>query len=158
VGKTLRYRRSVALATLSALGLWPAHFVAMAAPASADSAGQTFSSSWEEYQAYRARAHGGVKPTVADLPDWTGIWQRDSNGLLASFDDSAGVNPMLGRVYGRSTASLTPKYQAAYEAKVANIRVGKEWDRLSNCLPAGFPRMLAEPFLREFIVTPRKPG
>jgi hypothetical protein len=154
VGKTLRYRRSVALATLSALALWPVHFAAVAAGASADSGGQTFRSSWEEYQAHRARAHGGEKHTVLDLPDWTGIWQRDSNGLLASFDDSAGVNPMLGRVYGRSTASLTPKYRAAYETKVADIRVGKEWDRLSNCLPAGFPRMLAEPFLREFIVTP----
>jgi hypothetical protein len=49
---------------------------------------------------------------------------------------------------------LKPKYLAAYEAKIQGIKDGKEWDRLSWCLPAGFPRWLAEPWLREFIVTP----
>ena len=34
------------------------------------------------------------------------------------------------------------------------IAAGNEWDQLSDCLPAGYPRWYTEPFLREFIVTP----
>jgi len=115
-----------------------------------------FNSSWDEYLAYRSRIHGGSAKTASRLPDWSGLWVRDPNGLYASFDDSAGINPALGSVYGRNTALLTPSYQLAYENKVADIQQGKEWDRLSNCLPAGFPRWLTEPFLREFIVTPKE--
>jgi hypothetical protein len=33
---------------------------------------------------------------------------------------------------------------------------GVEYDPLSNCSPPGFPRWLAIPFLREFIVTPQQ--
>jgi hypothetical protein len=111
-----------------------------------------FASSWEEYQSYKGRAH---KP-AAKLPDWSGLWVRESNGLYSSFDDTAGVNPALGSVYGRNTALLTPKYQEAYEQKVRDLQQGKEWDRISYCLPAGFPRWLTEPFMREFIVTAKE--
>lgn len=125
-------------------------------PASAagggDESQSSFASSWQEYQAYLARAQGGVKHTASDVPDWSGVWQRASS--LITFDDSAGPNPELGGLYGRSSAVLTPKYEAAYEKKLAEVKAGTEWDRLSDCLPAGFPRMLTEPFLREFIVTP----
>lgn len=123
---------------------------------SAADAPREYASSWEEYQADLTAAHGGQKKTAATLPDWRGLWQRDPNGLYASFDDTAGVNPDLGGVYGRNTAQLTPKYQAAYQQKVADIKQGKEWDRISYCLPAGFPRWLTEPFLREFVITPEE--
>ncbi|MGC3979740.1 MAG: hypothetical protein QM808_00590 [Steroidobacteraceae bacterium] len=119
---------------------------------------QEFSSSWDEYQGLLKQAKGGTQKTATNIPDWTGLWIRDSHGLGASFDDSAGAHPILGSTYGagRNTASLTPKYQAAYDKKVADIAAGKEWDRLSYCLPAGFPRWLTEPFFREFIVTPKQ--
>lgn len=129
------------------------------APAAKSAAAEEdFASSWEEYQTRKTRARGGVKKTVTTAPDWSGVWIRDSHGLGASFDDSAGPHPVLGGTYGagRNTASLTPKYQAAYDKKVAEIAAGHEWDRLSYCLPAGFPRMLTEPFFREFIVTPNQ--
>jgi hypothetical protein len=114
--------------------------------------------SWSHFQALKARARGGTTHSATSLPDWSGVWIRDSRGLGASFDDSAGPHPVLGATYGagRNSASLTPKYQAAYDKKVAEIAAGHEWDRLSYCLPAGFPRFLTEPFLREFIVSPKQ--
>ena len=57
---------------------------------------------------------------------------------------------------GKTTASLTPAYDAKYRTKLANVAKGVEWDPLSSCLPAGFPRWLTEPFLREIIVTPKE--
>jgi len=51
---------------------------------------------------------------------------------------------------------LTPKYEAAYREKLRQVANQNEWDQLSDCLPAGYPRWLTEPFLREFIVTPQE--
>lgn len=114
-----------------------------------------YATSWDEYQAYLKQAHGGTRLTRTSAPDWSGVWQRDAHGLYSSFDDTAGSNPKLSNpIYGRNTASLTPPYEDAYEKKIDEISKGHEWDRISYCLPAGFPRWLTEPFMREFIVTP----
>ncbi len=86
------------------------------------------------------------------MPDWSGVWQREAKKIFA-FDESAPNRTDLP-MYPALTADLTPKYLAAYEEKIRGIKEGKEWDRLSWCLPAGFPRWLAEPWLREFVVTP----
>ena len=114
-------------------------------------------SSREEYEARKAAAQGGTKHTPLTLPDWTGIWMRQTS-IMASFDTDAGPHPRLGTLgfiaYGASSAKLTPKYQADYDKKVEDILNGLEWDRVSDCLPAGMPRWLADPFRREFIPTP----
>jgi hypothetical protein len=90
-----------------------------------------------------AAAHGGSKQTWAGLPDWTGLWTHD-NGF--NFDpQQKGVTP---------TAVLTPDYQQRFKDKLAKVRAGVEWDPLSDCLPAGYPRWLVEPFLREYILRP----
>ena len=52
------------------------------------------------------------------------------------------------------TAQLTPKFEQAYREKLAQVKLGNEWDQLSDCLPSGFPRWLTEPFLREYVVLP----
>jgi hypothetical protein len=110
----------------------------------------------ESYQAYmkmKATANGGTeyrRATYEKMPDWSGIWTRDpSEGL--KFDPrqtSKGFTP------GPTTADLTPRYKAALEEKLRQVAAGNEWDQLSDCLPAGYPRWLTEPFLREFILTP----
>lgn len=105
-----------------------------------------YAQSWAAYQAMKAAA----KPP--QLPNWGGIWRRAPGGSVFSFDAS-GPNPRLPN-YGASAAKLTPKYKAAYEAKVERVVKGIEWDRLSYCLPVGMPRFLTEPWLREFFVTP----
>lgn len=116
-----------------------------------------YDSSWDEYEARKEMAQGGVKHSFETLPDWTGIWMR-ATPIMASFDIDAGVHTRLGTLgfitYGASSAKLTPKYQADYEKKIDDILNGLEWDRASDCLPVGMPRWLADPFRREFIPTP----
>lgn len=113
---------------------------------------QEYKTSVEEYEALKKKANGGTKHTVATLPDWSGVWGRRARGPIFSFDDSAGVNPDLPG-YGKASASLTPKYLADYQNEVKIVKEGREWDRLSYCLPTGFPRWMTEPWAREFIPT-----
>jgi hypothetical protein len=114
-----------------------------------------FRQSYRVYLEMKAAAHGGTEYTRASydkMPDWSGLWERDLSGGL-KFDPKQrgnGFNKPLGPI----TAELTPRYQAAYEEKLRQVAAGNEWDQLSDCLPAGYPRWLTEPFLREFIVTP----
>jgi len=104
-----------------------------------------FQESWKAFLAMKAKA----KPPTP-TPDWTGIWTRGKGGL--NFDPAQRGAPSEGRI----TASLTPEADAKYRKKLADVGKGNEWDQLSYCLPAGFPRWLTEPFLREFIVTPKE--
>ena len=121
------------------------------APAAAPSAAAApeYASSWEEFQALKAKAHGGTKMTWKNLPDWTGIWTRESGAGL-KFDPKQ-------KSQTETTAVPTPEYQKRVEKKIADYKEhGIEWDQLSYCLPSGYPRWLTEPFLREFILRPEE--
>jgi hypothetical protein len=107
------------------------------------------------YMKMKADARGGTqyrRDTYAKMPDWSGLWSRDrSQGLKFDAQQSGnGFNVPLGP----TTAELTPRYKAAFEQKLREVAAGNEWDQLSDCLPAGYPRWLTEPFLRELVVTP----
>jgi hypothetical protein len=115
---------------------------------------QEYNSSWEEYQALLRKAGGPTKHTRMSIPDWSGVWERSvRSGQMFSFDESGPGVPDL-RGYAKATAVLTPKYQADYDKTLADLRANREWDRLSYCLPAGFPRWLGEPWRRENVTTP----
>jgi len=83
--------------------------------------------------------------SASALPDWSGLWESVAGAGDFAF--------RAGR--GGVTPKLTP---AAIEA----VKHGHELDakgvgydeNLSQCGPAGFPRWLREPFLREFVPTP----
>lgn len=114
-----------------------------------------YQQSWADYMAQKGKARP-PKPA-----DWSGIWRRSpaaSRGAFLGFGDleQPRTDELGARrpAYAASSAKLTPKYQAAYDKKVADLKNSIEWDRLSWCLPAGMPRWLTEPFMREFIVTP----
>jgi len=108
-------------------------------------ADRAYRTAWDEYQAMKASARGGAKMTWARLPDWTGLWTHE-NGFAVD-PDQQGRTP---------TAELTPEYQKRFDEKMARVARGDEWDPLSACLPAGHPRWLVEPFLREFILRPEE--
>jgi hypothetical protein len=114
-------------------------------PASSWSYGRTFASSWDEYQAMLAAAHGGTRISWEKLPDWTGLWEH-RGGFVFDTTQRGDMAP----------APLTPEYRKLYEAKLASVKKGIQWDPLSACLPAGYPRWLLEPFLREFILRPEE--
>jgi len=108
-----------------------------------------YKSSWEEFLALKAKARGGTKKAFEQLPDWTGLWTRDfSHGL--AYD---GKQPSQEE----TTAVLTPEYKRRHDKKVIDFHSkGVEWDQLSYCLPAGYPRWASEPFLREFVLRPEQ--
>jgi hypothetical protein len=107
-----------------------------------------YEDSWAEYQALKAAAHGGSKMTWHELPDWTGLWTREPRAGL-KFDASQ-------KGQGETTATPSPEYQKRLDKKLADFKKGVEWDQLSFCLPAGYPRWLAEPFLKEFVLRPEE--
>jgi hypothetical protein len=110
-----------------------------------------YKTSWDHFLALKAKAKGGTRRSFASLPDWTGIWERDrrEQGWPYPFDLDDPAD-------GPPSAPMTPEYRAKYEKKMADFAKGIEWDNLSYCLPAGFPRWLTEPRPREFILRPEQ--
>jgi hypothetical protein len=86
------------------------------------------------------------KMTWDKLPDWSGIWVMEGRIIF----DNSGKDPH------RQFPPLKPEYEAKYAAVVKDAIAGKEFDPLTHCLPAGFPRVLAEPFLQEFVLRPEQ--
>jgi hypothetical protein len=78
------------------------------------------------------------------LPDWSGIWVMEGRIMF----DNSGKDPT------RQFPPYKPQYEKKYAKIVADAVAGKEFDPLTYCLPAGFPRVLTEPFLQEFVVRP----
>jgi hypothetical protein len=103
---------------------------------------------------YAAMKKDAASKQRAPLPDWTGIWTADS---VDSFRECLGGSQCYFRPAPGGTVGpkLTP-------VAIAELKQGAEMsakgliydDNLSTCGPAGFPRWLTEPFLREQIVTP----
>lgn len=122
-------------------------------PAASTPVAPRYQASYQVYLDMKKKARGGTVYTRADyakMPDWSGVWARAGGGL--KFDPA-----QPGRLSeGHTTADLTPRYEAAYREKLRQVAKGNEWDQLSDCLPAGYPRWLTEPFLREMIVTPQQ--
>jgi hypothetical protein len=96
------------------------------------------------YAALKARAHGGQPLSLDDMPDWSGFWQRVGPPF---FDPSQSRDEL-------TTAKLKPAALAELKHRREQSAQGIEYDPISDCGPPGFPRWLAIPFLREFIVTP----
>lgn len=90
------------------------------------------------------------------LPDWSGIWTAEN---VDSFQNCLGGSQCYFRLAPGTTVGpkLTP-------VAIAELQNGHEMDakgeiyddNLSSCGPAGFPRWLTEPFMREQIVTPNE--
>lgn len=100
----------------------------------------------ELYEALKASANGGSPLSLDDMPDWTGLWQRVGPPFFDP-EQPAGV---------LTTAKLRPGPLAELMRRRELAAQGIEYDPISDCSPPGFPRWLAIPFLREFIVTPEQ--
>ncbi|HVY65459.1 MAG TPA: hypothetical protein VHH11_11625 [Gammaproteobacteria bacterium] len=106
--------------------------------------GKQYATAAELYAALKQRANGGAPLSLDDMPDWTGLWQRVGPPL---FDPSQQRDEL-------TTAKLKPEALAELKHRRELSAQGIEYDPISDCGPPGFPRWLAIPFLREFIVTP----
>jgi hypothetical protein len=98
------------------------------------------------YEHFKKEANGGQALTWRSVPDWTGIWTREASPFF--------WDPDQGSTTALPTAKLTPEHERLLREKLDNVAKGIEFDPLSNCEPAGMPRWLVEPFLKEFVVTP----
>ena len=98
------------------------------------------------YEHLKREANGGQPLTWRNVPDWTGVWTREATPFF--------WDPDQGSPTALPTAKLTPEYEKMLLEKLDRVNRGIEFDPLSNCEPAGMPRWIVEPFLKEFVVTP----
>jgi hypothetical protein len=98
------------------------------------------------YEHFKKEANGGHTLDWRGVPDWTGIWTREASPFFWDPDQTSPT--------ALPTAKLTPEYDKRLRAKLDQVNRGIEFDPLSNCEPAGMPRWIVEPFLKEFVVTP----
>jgi hypothetical protein len=98
------------------------------------------------YDHLKSQANGGQPLTWRTVPDWSGIWTREASPFF--------WDPDQGSPTALPTAKLTPEHQKLLMDKLDRVSRGIEFDPLSNCDPAGMPRWIVEPFLKEFVVTP----
>jgi hypothetical protein len=77
---------------------------------------------------------------LAKLPDFGGVWE---------------VSP--GARGAAGSAAPRPSFTPAYEAKrKAYLAAAPEDSEAANCLPAGMPGIMAQPYPMEFLITPGK--
>jgi hypothetical protein len=109
---------------------------------------QNFATSTEHYE-YLLRLHkGGTTHTHATVPKWEGLWAAAGNTSTTLFLKGGGGLGAGGEIV---PGVLTPAYEAAFKMRRT---LGAEYDRLTRCEPAGYPRWLLEPYVREFVNTP----
>jgi hypothetical protein len=103
---------------------------------------------------YMARFEAaGSDSDEADFPDWSGLWEN-ARFQGYPFALRPGETPTGRGLSTETTMALTPRYAAEYEARVRLADAGEDFDPLSWCLPAGFPRQLGSVFPREFAPAP----
>jgi hypothetical protein len=108
---------------------------------------RTFATSTEHYE-YLLRLHkGGTKHTYESVPKWEGLWTPAGDSATRLF--RRGGNMTTGGEI--VTGVLTPAYEAAFKMRRS---LGADYDRLTTCEPAGYPRWLSEPYVRELVNTP----
>lgn len=103
---------------------------------------------------YSAMKKDAVRKPKAPLPDWSGIWTADKldtfgTGCLGG--SQCYFRPGPGGVAPKLTAVAMAELKAGAERDAKGLVFD---DNLANCGPAGFPRWLTEPFMREQILTP----
>ena len=108
-----------------------------------------FETSREHYDYLLDYYKGGVKHDYLSVPKWEGLWSTGGN--------TGGNRPFVadGEII---EGVLTPEYEAAFRYRRdlgdQAFNAGVDYDRLTTCEPAGMPRWLLEPYVREFLNTP----
>jgi hypothetical protein len=80
---------------------------------------------------------------LAELPDFSGVWERGGGG---------GRGAGRGGRGGGSALSPTPEYAALRDLQRANAAPAQT----ANCLPPGMPAIMTQPYPIEFLLTPGK--
>jgi hypothetical protein len=146
-----------ALLVLCLIAALPAHFAsaqrAAAPPPSPEKQamidlGIEHKTAWGLYQHFLTEAQGGDELTWENVPDWSGVWTREASVFF--------WDPDQGSMNALPTAQQTPEYEKMLLDKLDRVDRGIEYDPLSAGNPAGMPRWIVEPFLKDFAVTPKQ--
>ena len=113
--------------------------------------GERFATAQALYDSLKTQAKGGDTLDWSDMKkapyDWSGVYTRTGGGL--SFDPDIRADA--------TTAKLTPAGAQARQRKIDQMaKTGGEYDPISDCRPPSFPRWATEPFLHEYVVTPKQ--
>jgi hypothetical protein len=95
-------------------------------------------------QATKGDLPGATWRSIAQLPDWSGVWELDwqRTGLAAA----RGGMP-----------KLTPEYAARFQKYQEEQKTGKHLQtNTANCEPPGMPQIMTQPYPVEFLFTPGK--
>ena len=95
-------------------------------------------------KAAQANLPGNTWSSIAQLPDWSGVWELDwqRTGLAAA----RGGMP-----------KLTPAYAARLQKYREEQQNGKnQQTNTANCEPPGMPQIMTQPYPVEFLFTPGK--
>ncbi|MBF9033189.1 hypothetical protein HKCCE2091_02975 [Rhodobacterales bacterium HKCCE2091] len=122
---------------------------------------RTFANSTEHYQFLLDMYDGGTEHTYETVPTWEGLWEAGPNNVALRGPNSVffeeGTQPR-GLAAGGTIREgvLSEEYHAAFVQRREAMEEFNEqpYDRLTTCEPAGMPRWLLEPYVREWVNTP----
>jgi hypothetical protein len=143
---------TASIPTLSMAQLQPVPVVA--------NAPRAFATSTEHYEYLKQLHNGGTIHTAESVPKWEGLWEPSYNNIALRGTSSVffeGAMPTGLKAGGTiKEGVLSPEYEAAFKQRRENMVQYNEqpYDRLTTCEPAGMPRWLLEPYVREFVNTP----
>jgi hypothetical protein len=119
---------------------------------------EDFATAEEHYRYLYEKADGGTQHTMATIPVWDGLWGSGNNTMPAIFlvNGTLAVGWSPGGVVKEGV--LTPAYEQQFKERRAEIdeHGQQRYDRLTNCEYPGVPRWLWEPYIKEFVNTPKQ--
>jgi hypothetical protein len=117
-----------------------------------------FATAEEHYDYLREKANGGTQHTMATIPVWDGLWGSGNNTMPAIFLEDGTLATAWSPGAKIKEGVLTPAYEQHFEERRAEIEeYGQQrYDRLTACEYAGVPRWLWEPYIKEFVNTPKQ--
>lgn len=117
-----------------------------------------FKTAEEHYKYLLEKAHGGTKHTMATIPVWDGLWSSGNNSMPSIFLENGTLAVAWSPGGKVREGVLTPPYEKQFKERRAEIeKYGQQrYDRLTNCEYPGVPRWLWEPYIKEFVNTPKQ--
>lgn len=119
---------------------------------------KAFKTAEEHYKYLLEKAHGGTKHTMATIPVWDGLWSSGNNSMPSIFLENGTLAVAWSPGGKVKEGVLTPPYEKQFKERRAEIeKYGQQrYDRLTNCEYPGVPRWLWEPYIKEFVNTPKQ--
>ena len=117
-----------------------------------------FSTAEEHYNYLLEQADGGTEHTMATIPVWDGLWGSGNNTMPELFLEGGSLAIAMSPGGSIKEGVLTPAYEQHFSERRAELeQYGEQlYDHLTNCEYPGAARWLWEPYIKEFVNTPRQ--